>query len=104
LTILLFAEPAEADLDSIVDYIAVDDPNTAETVFRAIVAAAEQLTNFPEMGRPGRMPGTREFLVRSLPYLIVYEVNADTVTILAVFHSARDLPRALAERKSKLPP
>jgi toxin ParE1/3/4 len=40
--------------------------------------------------------------VSSLPYLIVYEVGADVVTILAVFHATRDLARALAERKSEL--
>lgn len=38
----------------------------------------------------------------SLPYLIVYEVGADVVTVLAVFHTARDLARALAERRSEL--
>jgi len=102
LTRLVFAEPAERDLDSIIDYIALDNPGAAETVYRAIVATAERLTNFPEMGRSGRLPGTREFPVSSLPYLIVYEVGADVVTILAVFHSARDLARALAERKSEL--
>jgi toxin ParE1/3/4 len=99
---LVFADPAERDLDSIIDYIALDNPSAAEKVYRAIVAAAEGLINFPEMGRSGRLPGTREFSLSSLPYLIVYEVGADVVTILAVFHGARDLARALVERKSGL--
>jgi toxin ParE1/3/4 len=34
-----------------------------------------------------------------LPYLVVYQVTADRVTILAIFHTARDLPKALAQRK-----
>ena len=54
------------------------------------------------MGRSGRLPGTREFPVTNLPYLIVYEVGAEVVTILAVFHAARDLARALAERSAEL--
>ena len=54
------------------------------------------------MGRSGRLPGTREFSLPSLPYVIVYVVGADAVTILAVFHGSRDLARALAERKSAL--
>ena len=99
---LVFTEPAERDLDSIIDYIALDNPSAAEQVDRAIVATARRLTEFPEIGRTGRLPGTREFSVSSLPYLIVYEVGADVVTILAVFHTARDLARALAERKSEL--
>jgi toxin ParE1/3/4 len=56
---LVFADPAERDLDSIIDYIALDDPTAAEKVYRAIVATARRLTNFPEVGRPGRLPGTR---------------------------------------------
>lgn len=99
---LVIAGPAERDLDSIIDYISLDNPSAAEKVYRAIVATAWRLTEFPEIGRVGRLPGTREFSVSSLPYLIVYEVGADVVTILAVFHTARDLARALAERKSEL--
>jgi toxin ParE1/3/4 len=97
---LVFAEPAGRDLDSIIDYIALDNPRPAEKVYRAIRTAAERLSRFPEMGRPGRLPGTREFPVSSLPYLLVYEVGAEVLTILAVFHTARDLARALAERKA----
>jgi toxin ParE1/3/4 len=100
---LVFAEPAERDLRRIVDYIALDNPSAAENVYRAIIAAAERLTNFPEMGRSGRLADTREFPVSSLPYLIVYEVSAEVVTVLAVFHTSRDLARALIERKSGKP-
>lgn len=57
---LVFAEPAERDLDSIIDYIALDNPTSAEKVYRAIAASARRLTDLPEMGRPGRLPGTRE--------------------------------------------
>lgn len=99
---LVFAEPAERDLDSIIDYIALGNPNAAEKVYRAIVAAARRLIDFPAMGRSGRLPGTREFPMSSLPYMIVYEVGAEVVTILAVFHTSRDLARALAERRSEL--
>ena len=103
LTRLVFAEPAARDLDSIVTYIALDNPAAAEKVFRAIVATAERLTNFPSLGRPGRLPDTRELTVTGLPYLIVYRATADRVTVLAVFHGARDLARALAERDEGLP-
>lgn len=101
---LVFAEPAERDLDAIIDYIALDNPAAAEKVFRTIVAAAGRLIRFPEIGRAGRLPDTRELTVVPLPYLIVYQVAADAVTILAVFHGARDLAAALAERKAGLKP
>lgn len=98
---LVFTRAAASDLDGIIDYIALDSPAAAEKVFRAIVAATERLTDFPDMGHVGRLPDTREIPVAGFPYLIVYQVAAETVTILAVFHGARDLVRALAERRNE---
>ena len=95
---LIIAEPAARDLEGIVDYIALDNPAAAENVYRGIVRAAERLPEFPALGRPGRHPETRELSVSGLPYLLVYEVSADAVTILAVFHTSRDLARALRDR------
>ncbi|MDY0242519.1 MAG: type II toxin-antitoxin system RelE/ParE family toxin [Rhodospirillaceae bacterium] len=99
---LVFAEPAERDLGNIIDYIALDNPAAAEKVFRAIITTAGRLTRFPEIGRIGRVSGTYELIVTGLPYLIVYQVTADTITVVAVFHGARDLTQALAERQGEL--
>ncbi len=101
---LVFAEPAARDLDDIIGYIALDNPSAAEGVYRAIVAAAERLRDFPDIGHVGRLPETREWSVVSLPYVIVYAVGGGAVTVLAVFHSARDLARALRERRKDLEP
>ena len=95
---LVLAEPAARDLEQIVDYIALDNPVAAEGVYRGIVAAAQKLPAFPALGRPGRHPETRELSVPGLPYLIVYEVSTEAVTILAIFHTARDLAQALRAR------
>lgn len=95
---LVIAEPAARDLEAIVDYIALENPAAAEGVYRGIVGTARKLPEFPALGRPGRHPETRELSVPNLPYLIVYEVSANAVTILAVFHTSRDLAQALRER------
>lgn len=97
---LVIAAPAARDLERIVDYIALDNPTAAEGVYRGIVEAAWKLSQFPALGRPGRHPETRELSVSGLPYLIVYEVSTETVTILAVFHTSRDLAKASRERIS----
>lgn len=99
---LVYTDPAEHDLDTIVDHIALDNPAAAEKVLRAIRDTAARLVSFPDMGRVGRLPDTREFTVTGLPYLIVYQVASDTVTVLAVFHGARDLPKALTDRRNEL--
>lgn len=81
---LVIAEPAIRDLEGIVDYIAMDNPVAADGVYRGIVAAAQRLPQFPALGRPGRHPETRELSVSGLPYLIVYEVGNEVVTILGL--------------------
>ena len=95
---LVIAEPAARDLEGIVDYIALDNPDAAESVYRGIVSAAEKLPEFTALGRPGRHPETRELSIADLPYLIVYEVESEAVTILAVFHTSRDFARVLRDR------
>lgn len=99
---LVFTDPAARDLGDIIDYIALDNPQAAEGVYRALVKSANRLCEFPGRGHPGRLPGTREWRVASLPYLLVYQADTETVTIIAVFHGARDLPNALRERRSEL--
>lgn len=95
---IVIAEPAARDLALIVDYIARDNLVAAENVYRGIVRAVERLPEFPALGRPGRHPETRELSVANLPYLIVYAVGNDQVTILAVFHTSRDIARTLHDR------
>ncbi len=99
---LVFAEPAARDLRDIIDHTALDDPPAAETVYRAIVAAADRLQDFPGIGHPGRSPATRELSLTGLPYIIVYVVGPDVIIVLAVFHGARDLARALHGRRKTL--
>ena len=44
------------------------------------------------MGRPGRVPGTRELVVPGTRYLVPYRVTGDTLQILRVYHGARNWP------------
>jgi toxin ParE1/3/4 len=49
------------------------------------------LCYFPQVGRLGRSPDTREWVVTGLPYIIVYEIADDqAVAVLGVFHAAQD--------------
>ncbi len=45
----------------------------------------QRLKQFPESGRPGRVPMTREVIVH--PYIIPYRIKGDCVEILNIFHS-----------------
>ncbi|MGH8129210.1 MAG: type II toxin-antitoxin system RelE/ParE family toxin [Gammaproteobacteria bacterium] len=99
---IAFAAAARRDLKGIVNYIAQDNAAAAVKVADAIRAAVARLADFPEMGHVGRLPDTRELVVASLPYVIVYHVARDALTIIAVFHGARDLASALPERGKHL--
>ena len=51
-------------------------------------SAIDRLAEHPDIGRPGVLPGTRE-LVTVNPYVIVYVVSEQAVTITRVFHGAQ---------------
>ncbi|WP_404405398.1 type II toxin-antitoxin system RelE/ParE family toxin [Pelagibacterium halotolerans] len=74
-----------------VAYIARDNEAAALRVADAINLAGERLGKL-STGRPGRQAGTYEKLVPRLPYILVYGIDENTVTILRVIHTARDWP------------
>ncbi len=85
------------DREVIFDYIEAESPRSAVMVDEAVEATADQLIAFPETGRSGRLPGTRELVVTGLPYIIVYRVTGDIVRILRVLHMAQQWPEGLAQ-------
>ncbi|WP_246175007.1 type II toxin-antitoxin system RelE/ParE family toxin [Bradyrhizobium paxllaeri] len=88
-----FTAEAREHIAAIYSYIRERNPIAATQVVARIRLAAERLTEFPRMGHVGRVPGTHEWVVRGLPYIIVYEIglaDPDEVLVLGVFHAAQD--------------
>ena len=83
---------ATRDLDAIEAYIAEDNPNAAVQTVLRVVEAIEGLAEFPNMGRPGRVPGTREIVVSGTPFIAVYKVEANTLWVARVLHGAQRWP------------
>lgn len=69
-----------------VSFIAAENPSAAARVRRHIRTVVLRLCQFPQSGRIGQVPETRELVVSGLPYVVVYRVNGDTVEILRVVH------------------
>jgi toxin ParE1/3/4 len=84
---------ALANLEAEADYIAEDNPAAADRAVQRIFRAVALLSKNPSMGRPGRVPGTRELVIADTPYIIPYRVRSDAVEILRVFHPARRWPK-----------
>ncbi|MGA2592684.1 MAG: type II toxin-antitoxin system RelE/ParE family toxin [Bryobacteraceae bacterium] len=78
------------DLQSLHAYIAEDSQDAAATTVERINAALEAVQRFPEMGRKGRVAGTRELVVS--PFVIAYRVKKDAIEVVAIIHGARRWP------------
>jgi addiction module RelE/StbE family toxin len=86
------------DREAIFDYIEADSPRAAVMVDDRIEAQVELLTRTPEMGRPGRIPGTRELVISRTPYIAAYRIDGGTVRILRVLHGAQQWSDEMGER------
>jgi plasmid stabilization system protein ParE len=50
------------------------------------------LTKFPNRGRAGRVPGTRELIFAGLPFIAIYRLKDDTIEIVRLIHGAQQWP------------
>jgi plasmid stabilization system protein ParE len=80
------------NLDDEATYIATDDPAAARLVVKRVLDADSILAQQPGLGRPGRVPGTRELSIAKTRYIVPYRVRGETVEILCMFHTSRRLP------------
>ena len=83
---------AVISLEKIGDYIAQDNPQAAYKVIQKIRTHGDSLAYNPELGRLGRVEGTRELVVPGLPYILPYTVESDRIIILHVLHTSRKWP------------
>jgi toxin ParE1/3/4 len=92
---ILWSPEAIEDLTSLRAYIAEDDPAAARGVVLHIMHNIEQLLpNNPQMGRPGRVPGTRELVIPKTPFIVPYRLQRNVIQILRVYHGARRWPES----------
>ena len=78
------------DLADIRDYISEYDPEAAQTVVERVLRSVDRLESFPRSGRTGQVLGTRELVVPGLPYIVVYTSDDIEISVIGVFHGARD--------------
>lgn len=86
-----WTKTALANLVAIVEYIEQDNPERARSFAQEIRKKTLSLEEFPALGRPGRILGTRELVVHE-NYIVPYRVRANNVEILRVRHVATRWP------------
>jgi addiction module RelE/StbE family toxin len=89
---LSFSPGALQRIEEIRAYIAQDSPAAAARVAERFIIAALRLERYPLSGRNGRVAGTRELVITSLPYILTYRIQAEVVEIISVVHTSRKWP------------
>jgi len=74
------------------EYLAAESERAAGKLIDRILAAVEVLAQHPQLGRPGRVEGTRELVITRTPFIVAYRLRANQVQILAILHAARRWP------------
>ena len=85
---------AARNLTAQLEWIAERDPWAAIDAGDAVHAAVARLADHPALGRPGRVPATRELVVVGTPYIVVYRVERTVVLVLRILHTAHRGPPA----------
>ncbi|GHS91512.1 toxin Y4kP [Synergistales bacterium] len=89
---LQFTKLANEDLNHAYDYIAQDNPSTANAVIERIAKAVATIREYPSIGKKGRVNGTREFLASNTPFVLVYRINKNVLHILTILHTSKNYP------------
>lgn len=88
---IIWTPEARQDRADIWDYLFERNQSAAlriDTLFSEVVA---KLAEFPMLGHPGEIAGTRELTPHS-SYRLVYEIDENIVWILTLIHSKRQWP------------
>jgi len=89
---IVWFRAAVLDLASAKEHIAQDGPLAAQQVVSRIREATVLLSKQPGIGRPGRVPNTKEMVVDRTPFILPYRVRDNRIEILRVLHTSRRWP------------
>jgi toxin ParE1/3/4 len=92
---IVWRRRAQNDLQAARRYIEPDNPEAAKQLVLRILDGVSTLAAQPNLGRRGRVPGTRELIITGTPYIVPYRVHGREVQILRVYHGARRWPERL---------
>jgi toxin ParE1/3/4 len=89
---VVWSRRAIRHLEALREHIATGSEQNAVLIARRILKAVALVQIQPDMGRPGRVLGTRELVVPDTPYIIPYRVRHERLELIAVFHGRQKWP------------
>jgi plasmid stabilization system protein ParE len=93
--VVLWTETALADLRSLVEYIAADHPPAARKMGERLIAAVENLVEYPRRARvvpEYSRESLREVIVAPYRIVVLLDDAAQTLTVVRIWHAARGRP------------
>jgi plasmid stabilization system protein ParE len=74
------------------DFVAAENLSAAKRQDEIIVRVITRLADFPQLGRVGRIAGTRELVIAGTPYIAAYAVLDGAIAVFAILHGAQRWP------------
>jgi len=85
-----WTKTALESLKSIAEYISKNDEHQAKNFIQQLHAKIKKLEAFPNLGKGGRVFGTRELSVHK-NYLVIYRLKDGKLQIIRIHHTKQKL-------------
>ncbi|MDF5725941.1 MAG: type II toxin-antitoxin system RelE/ParE family toxin [Rhizonema sp. PD37] len=95
---ITYLSQAVLDLVEIRAYIAADNAESAQRIGSKLRESIHKLEQFSNLGKPGRVFGTRELNTSKIgktTYILVYRLKQDEIQLLRVLSGMRDIDAIL---------
>ena len=90
--LIRWTQKAKKNLLQVEEYISKDNPKAAITMVLKIINSVAVLSDYPAMGKVGRVFNTRELIIADTPYFVSYRIHVNQIEILRVLHSSMRWP------------
>jgi len=97
---IIWADAAIADLEAAAEFISKDSPAYAATFVHRSLESARSLNDLAERGRV--VPEFKDETIREIfvhSYRLIYKVEENRVSVLALIHGRRNFASAWGERE-----
>lgn len=79
---------AEIDFDTSYEYYYEDNPKVADTFYREINLAFENIKQNPN-SFPTVYKDVRKYVIKKFPFVIYYRIVDEIIQVIAIFHTSR---------------
>jgi toxin ParE1/3/4 len=91
---IVWLDQADQDMFNTVEWLKERNPIAAKRITQLIYLQLKQLRQYPQLGRIGKIEGTRELVIHQTRYIAAYSVDLskNIIEILALIHESQQWP------------